>query len=103
MLFAQAVQAIPEWIPIAGGVANLGFVVWFGWYMVTKWMPQNNAVIEKMIQEFREEAKEQREAEAERAKVSAELARSGHAAMTAVIRAVDDLRATIHAHGIVEK
>ena len=117
-LLAQAATEsapLPFWAQVGGGAISLGFAVWYAWYTTTKTIPdmnikhcetvkeityKHNDVIKELVGEFRTEAKDQRQAEQARAQVSAELARSGHSAMTQVVRAVDDLRATLGAHDI---
>lgn len=93
-------ETMPLWAQIAGGIASLGFAVWYAWFTTTTTIPrlQEAAKQERdsILAEFRAEAKEQRAAESRRAEQSFELAKSGHKAMDQVVRAVDDLRKTLH-------
>ena len=110
-LFAQTAENIPVWAQIAGGIATAGFTAWYAWYTTTVTIPKmqelHSDLIKKVVSDFREDSREQREdskqqrdLESKRAQTSAELARSGHMAMTQVTRAVDDLRAAIDRHGV---
>jgi hypothetical protein len=56
---------------------------------------KHEAIVEKIVNEFRMESKEARQAEAERSKVSAELARSGHAGINSLVTVVNELRTEI--------
>ena len=104
ILAADELPAATSWAQIASTIASLGFAVWYAYHATTKTIPRMNdlhaATVKGLCDEFRNEAKEQRAAESQRALVSAELARSGHGAMTQVTRAVDDLRMAIHEHGV---
>ncbi len=56
---------MPLWMQIGGGVISLGFAVWYAWYVTTRTIPDMNArhaeTIQKLVEEFRQEAREQRE------------------------------------------
>jgi hypothetical protein len=56
---------------------------------------RHSASMNALVNEFRAESKEQRSAEAERMKISTELARSGHAGIHQITSAVNELRTAI--------
>ena len=66
MLLAQGTsEMMPLWMQIGGGVISLGFAVWYAWYVTTRTIPDMNArhgeTIQNLVEEFRQEAREQRE------------------------------------------
>lgn len=58
-------DGIPNWLNAAGGLTSLGFAVWYAWFVTTKTIPERDRVhaetIGNLVQEFRLEAKEQRQ------------------------------------------
>lgn len=105
-------------IPTIGGLMSLGFVGWYAMHTTTKTIPElikrsddqlatarkeYRDSLDLCMEEFRSEVKEQRVESAERAKVSQELARNGHQAMTEVTRAVEGLKEAIKSHPIVNR
>ncbi len=56
---------MPLWMQIGGGVVSLGFAVWYAWYVTTRTIPDMNTrhaeTIQKLVEDFRQEAREQRE------------------------------------------
>jgi hypothetical protein len=71
----------PNWLNALGGLTSLGFAVWYAWYVTTKTIPERDkvhaATISEIVTEFREESKEQRQAQVatvERLSVSIERA-----------------------------
>ena len=64
VLLAQAANgdSLSSWVGILG---TLGFAVWYGYYVTAVTIPKintdNNALIEKVVRDFREEMKLERE------------------------------------------
>lgn len=58
-------EATPNWLNACGGIVSLGFAVWYAWWVTTKTIPERDKVhaetIQSLVQEFRTEAKEQRQ------------------------------------------
>lgn len=110
VLFGQAIEQLPSWAQLAGGIVSWGFAVWYAWYTTTKTIPEmntkhneiverltamNSATAEKLVSEFRDEAREARANDIRRAQVSQELAVSGHKALSEVKEAVNGLKAAV--------
>lgn len=72
---------VPQWFQVGSGVFGSGFALWYAWYSTTKIIPrmqkshsdqlsqlhkQYSDVINRLVTEFREDAKEQRVSEASR-------------------------------------
>jgi len=58
----------PQW----AAVANLGFAVFFGVWVITKIIPQQNKTIQAMLKTFADESKAEREAHAAETKADRE-------------------------------
>lgn len=114
-LIAQSSPDMSNWMAVIGSFSGIGFAVWYSWYRTTVADPKRekefselimrmedrqSEVINRILNEFREETKEQRVADRDRAKVSNELARSGHAVVFEVTKAIDSLKVAIQSHGI---
>lgn len=101
------------------GPLGVGAILaWYLWYTVSVVLPKKDlefkesmvkqcdkheAIVGKIVEEFRQESREQRAAEHERAKTSAELARSGHSAMSNVVAAIGKLETTIQTFATMDK
>jgi len=112
-------QELPKTIDFMEYLGPLGvgaILAWYLWYTVsvvlpkkdlefkdamTKQCDKHEAIVGRILQEFREESKDQRASEHERAKISAELARNGQLALSNVVNAINKLETTIHtiSHG----
>lgn len=107
-VFAQAEVpvSLPGIMQIAGPLGVGAILAWFMWYTVSVVLPQKDKdfiiamkekdqkheeVVNKIVDEFRNDNKEQRLAEAERIKISAELARSGHAGINLLVQSINKL------------
>lgn len=86
---------ISDWIHTGGPIMSWGFAIWYAWYTTTKTIPDQNKqhaqTIQRLVDEFRNEAKEQRELERQRFQQMAE-------ALTNITGAVHELTDKIGSH-----
>lgn len=103
---AKNAENMPVWAQVAGGIGSFGFAVWYAYYTTKHTIPKLNRdhaetvrqitaehckTTDKLVDEFREESKEQREYCQRRADQSVELARTGANALHEVTKAVERL------------
>jgi len=102
-----------ELMSIAGPLGVGAILAWYMWYTVTVILPmkdkvhsellekqvaKHEEVVNRIVMEFRNEAKEARVSESERLKISSELARSGHAGISNLVTAINELKAEFSRH-----
>lgn len=103
---SKSVETVPVWAQLVGGFSSTGFAVWFAYYTTKHTIPRQQRehaetvrqitenhckTTDKLVDEFREEAKEQREFCQKRSDTSVELARTGTNALYEVTKAVERL------------
>lgn len=108
---AKSAESMPVWAQVAGGVSSFGFAVWYAYYTTKHTIPKLNRdhaetvrqitadhckTTDKLVDEFREESKEQRAFCQKRADQSVELARAGANALHEVTKAVERLTDRVH-------
>lgn len=103
-LFLLAVaEDIPGWAGVVGTLTGGGFAVWYAWHTTTRTIPEqiktHAATVEKLVNEFRTETKEQRNEYMRRSEVSVDLARQGHKAIDQMSSAIHDLTRTLENRG----
>lgn len=101
LLLADA--EVPGWAGIAGTLTGTSFAVWYAWHTTTHTIPEQNkqhaATVEKLVNEFRSETKEQRGEFVRRAELSVELARQGQKSIDQMSSAIHDLTRTLENKG----
>jgi ABC-type nickel/cobalt efflux system permease component RcnA len=109
LLAAEGVASINNdfAMQIASGFASLGFAVWYAWHTTTRSIPKmqedHKQTVERIVEQFREESREMRAAEAQRSARSVELAVSGHEALKGVTVVVSELREAVASFAKVQR
>lgn len=99
-------ESVPVWAQLVGGFSSVGFAIWYAYYTTKHTIPRqlkehaetirqitakHCETTDKMVEEFREETKEQREFCQRRSDQSVEIARAGTNALHEVTKAVERL------------